>query len=230
MNRVGFFSWNRLVEARTTAKKRREREKEKRDSWKRTDNDMRSTRRALPSPWKKFSRRWPPTIHIIRGKSCTSHILSLSLSVQFQIGERITTELIITDVLSVNRGIASRGNFEGGTNLNIFEISNSNSDQCFETVVIGLRGLLTYRERRPSSIESKNKKRKRTFSMESFEREREREKSINLSTRFEILKMMIFNGTRNFSVFFLLLVRFLLRSTMILREFEDSLAGYEIGN
>lgn len=80
MNRVGFFSWNRLVEARTTAKKRREREKEKRDSWKRTDNDMRSTRRALPSPWKKFSRRWPPTIHIIRGKSCTSHILSLSLS------------------------------------------------------------------------------------------------------------------------------------------------------
>lgn len=29
--------------------------------------------------------------------------------------------------------------------------------------------------------------------------------------------MMIFNGTRNFSVFFLLLVRFLLRSTMIFK-------------
>lgn len=169
-----------------------------------------------------------PRLFILFGEKVAHLIFSLSLSGQFQIGERITTELIITDVLSVNRGIASRGNFEGGTNLNIFEISNSNSDQCFEMVVIGLRGLLTYRERRPSSIESKNKK--RTFSMESLEREREREKSINLSTRFEILKMMIFNGTRNFSVFFLLLVRFLLRSTMILREFEDSLAGYEIGN
>lgn len=34
---------------------------------------------------------------------------------------------------------------------------------------------------------------------EREEREkREREKSINLFTRFEILKMMIFNGTRNF--------------------------------
>ena len=173
-----------------------------------------------------------PRLFILFGEKVAHLIFSLSLSLsgQFQIGERITTELIITDVLSVNRGIASRGNFEEDTNLNIFEISNSNSDQCFEMVVIGLRGLLTYRERRPSSIESKNKKRKRTFSMESFEREREREKSINLSTRFEILKMMIFNGTRNFSVFFLLLVRFLLRSTMILREFEDSLAGYEIGN
>ena len=164
---------------------------------------------------KVFSSLAPDYSYYSGKKLHISYSLSLSLSGQFQIGERITTELIITDVLSVNRGIASRGNFEEDTNLNIFEISNSNSDQCFETVVIGLRGLLTYRERRPSSIENKNKK--RTFSMESLEREREREKSINLSTRFEILKMMIFNGTRNFSVFFLLLVRFLLRSTMIFK-------------
>lgn len=61
-----------------------------------------------------------PTIHIIRasGKKLhvVSHLTSLSLflsSVPFQIGERITMELIITDVLSVlsvNRGIVSREN------------------------------------------------------------------------------------------------------------------------
>lgn len=62
-----------------------------------------------------------PTIHIIRASGKKLHVvshltfsLSLSLSsVPFQIGERITMELIITDVLSVlsvNRGIVSREN------------------------------------------------------------------------------------------------------------------------
>lgn len=80
---------------------------------------MRSSRRALPSPWKKFSRRWPDySYYSCVGEKVarrfTSDILSLSLSsVPFQIGERITMELIITDVLSVlsvNRGIVSREN------------------------------------------------------------------------------------------------------------------------
>ena len=67
-----------------------------------------------------------PRLFILFGEKVAHLIFSLSLSLsgQFQIGERITTELIITDVLSVNRGIASRGNFEEDTNLNIFEISN----------------------------------------------------------------------------------------------------------
>lgn len=62
-----------------------EREREKRDSWKRTDNDMRSSRRALPSPWKKFSRRWPDySYYSCVGEKVarrfTSDILFLSLS------------------------------------------------------------------------------------------------------------------------------------------------------
>lgn len=67
---------------------------------------MRSSRRALPSPWKKFSRRWPDySYYSCVGEKVarrfTSDILSLSLSsVPFQIGERITMELIITGVLS----------------------------------------------------------------------------------------------------------------------------------